>query len=90
MFNLKPNTQKCLKDEVQAHQLIVIEFVVSDIPGQQVDYMVSVPGGWSHPIRISRLDCFHSQLILSAFGFANGSYFRLEILEALFCHKKRN
>lgn len=41
MFNLEPNTQKCLKDEVQLHQLIVIEFEVSNAPGHQIDYVVN-------------------------------------------------
>lgn len=41
MFHLDANSQKCLKDEVQAHQLIVIEFVVSNAPGHQIDYVVS-------------------------------------------------
>lgn len=36
-----PNTQKCFRDEVQAHQLTVIEFEVSDAPGQRIDYVVS-------------------------------------------------
>lgn len=36
-----PNTQKCFRDEVQAHQLTVIEFEVSDAPGQRIDYEVS-------------------------------------------------
>lgn len=36
-----PNTQKCFKDEVQAHQLTNIEFEVSDVPGQRVDYEVN-------------------------------------------------
>jgi len=35
-----PNTQKCFKDEVQAHQLTVLEFEVSDVPGQRIDYEV--------------------------------------------------
>lgn len=35
-----PNTQKCFRDEVQAHQLTVIEFEVSDVPGQRIDYEV--------------------------------------------------
>ncbi|XP_055321812.1 transmembrane emp24 domain-containing protein bai [Sitodiplosis mosellana] len=35
-----PNTQKCFKDEVQAHQLTVIEFEVSDAPGQRIDYEI--------------------------------------------------
>lgn len=41
MFDLLPNTPKCLKDEVQAGQLIVIEFEVSNAPGHQIDYVVS-------------------------------------------------
>lgn len=36
-----PNTQKCFRDEVQAHQLHVIEFEISDSPGQRIDYEVS-------------------------------------------------
>lgn len=41
MFNLQPNLQKCLRDEMQAHQLIVGEYEVSDAPGQYVHYVVS-------------------------------------------------
>jgi len=40
MFYLDPNTQKCLRDQVQAHQLVVMEFEVSDAPGHQIDYVV--------------------------------------------------
>lgn len=36
-----PNTQKCFRDEVQAHQLTVIEFEVTDAPGQRLDFEVS-------------------------------------------------
>lgn len=39
-FNLKPNTQKCIRDEMQAHQLIVGEYEVVNYPGQIVDYEV--------------------------------------------------
>lgn len=39
-FYLEPNTQKCLRDQVQAHQLVVMEFEVQDAPGQQIDYVV--------------------------------------------------
>lgn len=42
MFNLNPNTQKCLKEEMQAHQIIAGEFEVSSAPGQKIDYVVSV------------------------------------------------
>lgn len=40
-YNQHPNTQKCFRDETQAHQLTVIEFEVSDAPGQRLDYEVS-------------------------------------------------
>lgn len=40
-FHLQPNTQKCFRDDVQAHQLIVISLEISDAPGQQIDYVVS-------------------------------------------------
>lgn len=42
MFYLDPNTQKCLRDQVQAHQLVVMEFEVSDAPGHQIDYVVCI------------------------------------------------
>lgn len=42
MFNLNPNTQKCLKDEMQAHQLVAGEYEVSGAPGQVVDYFVNI------------------------------------------------
>jgi len=35
-----PNTQKCFKDEVQAHQLTNVEFEVTDVPGQRIDYEI--------------------------------------------------
>lgn len=40
-FNMQPNKQKCLKDEVQAHQLVVIEFEIAEQPGHQIDFIVS-------------------------------------------------
>lgn len=41
-FNLEPNTHKCFKDEVQAHQLIVLEVEASYAQAQQLDYIVSI------------------------------------------------
>lgn len=41
LFNLPPNTQKCLKEDMQGNQLVVGEYVVSEVPGQKVDYVVS-------------------------------------------------
>lgn len=41
MFNLAPNAQKCLKDEMQANQLVVGDFEATDVPGQKIDYVVS-------------------------------------------------
>lgn len=40
-FTLHPNTQKCLKEDIQAHQLVKGEFEVSEAPGQTVDYIVN-------------------------------------------------
>lgn len=40
MFNLNPNTQKCLKDEMQPKELIMGEYDVTGIPGQRVDYII--------------------------------------------------
>lgn len=39
-FNMEGQT-KCLRDEVQANQLIALEFELEDVPGQQIDYVVS-------------------------------------------------
>lgn len=41
-FHLSPNSQKCLKDEMQANQLIVGEYEISGAPGQIVDYEVDI------------------------------------------------
>lgn len=40
MFYLNPNMQKCLRDEMQAKQLVIGEYEVTDVPGQRVDYIV--------------------------------------------------
>ena len=40
MFNLEPNGNKCLKEEVQANVIVTGEYEVSDAPGQHVDYIV--------------------------------------------------
>ncbi|SPP83253.1 transmembrane emp24 domain-containing protein bai isoform X1 [Drosophila guanche] len=39
MFHLPPNTQKCLKEDIQANQLVMGEYEVSDVPGQIIDYI---------------------------------------------------
>ncbi|XP_017467815.1 PREDICTED: transmembrane emp24 domain-containing protein bai [Rhagoletis zephyria] len=39
MFNIKPNSQKCLKEDIQPNQLVKGEYEVSNIPGQIVDYI---------------------------------------------------
>lgn len=41
MFHLTQNTQKCLKEDIQANQLVMGEYEVSDVPGQVIDYIVS-------------------------------------------------
>lgn len=40
-FTLQPNTHKCFMDEVQAHQLVVLDIERSDAPSQRIDYVVS-------------------------------------------------
>lgn len=39
-FNMEGQT-RCFRDEVQANQLIALEFELEDVPGQQIDYIVS-------------------------------------------------
>lgn len=41
MFNLPANGQRCLRDEMQANQLVAGEYEVSEAPGQNVHYIVS-------------------------------------------------
>ncbi|CAG9812559.1 unnamed protein product [Phaedon cochleariae] len=41
MWNLEPNTQKCLREELQQNIPVIGEFEVSDAPGQTVDYVVT-------------------------------------------------
>ncbi|XP_015585625.1 transmembrane emp24 domain-containing protein bai isoform X2 [Cephus cinctus] len=40
MFYLEPNSQKCLKEEVQANVLVTGDYEVSEAPGQKVDTVV--------------------------------------------------
>lgn len=41
MFNLEPNTQKCLKEELQGNVPVIGEFEASEQPGQTIDYIVT-------------------------------------------------
>lgn len=41
MWSLAPNTQKCLKEELHANVLVAGEYEVTEVAGQQVDYIVS-------------------------------------------------
>lgn len=42
MFNLHPNTQKCLKEEIQANQPVMGDYEITDAPSQKVDYIVCI------------------------------------------------
>lgn len=42
-FTLLPNTQKCLRDNVQPHQLNVMEFSMNELHQHEFEYHVSVP-----------------------------------------------
>uniref|UniRef100_A0A1B0C2V8 GOLD domain-containing protein n=1 Tax=Glossina palpalis gambiensis TaxID=67801 RepID=A0A1B0C2V8_9MUSC len=39
MFHLAPNKQKCFKEDIQANQLVMGEYEVSDVSGQVIDYI---------------------------------------------------
>ncbi|XP_045527613.1 transmembrane emp24 domain-containing protein bai isoform X1 [Pieris brassicae] len=40
MWSLAPNTQKCLKEELQANVLVAGEYEITEITGQRIDYIV--------------------------------------------------
>lgn len=40
-FTLLPNTQKCLRDVVQPHQLNVMEFAMNEVAHHEYEYVVS-------------------------------------------------
>lgn len=40
MWKLQPNSQKCLKEELQSNVLVTGDYEVQDAPGQKVDYVV--------------------------------------------------
>ncbi|XP_022902982.2 transmembrane emp24 domain-containing protein bai [Onthophagus taurus] len=40
MWNLEPNTNKCLKEELHQNVPVTGEFTIQDAPGQKVDYVV--------------------------------------------------
>ncbi|KAJ8724143.1 hypothetical protein PYW07_008123 [Mythimna separata] len=40
MWNLAPNTQKCLKEELHANVLVAGEYEVTEVAGQRVDYII--------------------------------------------------
>lgn len=42
MWNLEPNTHKCLKEELQQNVQVLGEFDVSEAPGQKIDYLVCI------------------------------------------------
>lgn len=41
MFNLPANGQRCLRDDMQANQLVAGEYEVSEAPGQVLQFIVS-------------------------------------------------
>lgn len=41
MFQLQPNLQKCLKDDMQGNQIVAGEYEVTGAPGQKINYVVS-------------------------------------------------
>jgi len=41
MFHLEPNSRKCLKEEIHKDMLVTGEYDASEVPGQEVDMMVT-------------------------------------------------
>lgn len=41
MWTQEPNSQKCLKEELQQNVLVLGEYEVSEAPGQKMSYVVS-------------------------------------------------
>uniref|UniRef100_A0A6B2EC12 Putative emp24/gp25l/p24 family of membrane trafficking n=1 Tax=Phlebotomus kandelakii TaxID=1109342 RepID=A0A6B2EC12_9DIPT len=71
MFNLLPNTQKCLKDEMQPKQLVMGDYEVTDLPGQKVDYVIRDSKGQT----LSQKD----QISKGKFTFSSEHYEAFEI-----------
>lgn len=40
MFRVQPNSQKCLKDEMQGNELVIGDYEVTGAPGQNVNYVI--------------------------------------------------
>lgn len=40
MWHMEPNTQKCLREELQHNVPVTGEYEVSEAPGQRIDYVV--------------------------------------------------
>lgn len=40
LLTLKPNSSSCVRGKIQANQLVIVEYEVTDSPGQTVDYII--------------------------------------------------
>ncbi|KAK2574906.1 hypothetical protein KPH14_002597 [Odynerus spinipes] len=64
MWYLEPNTQKCLKEDVQANVLVTGEYKVSEAMGQKVDYVIKDTKGH---ILSQKEDILHGRLLKFSF-----------------------
>ncbi|XP_012275606.1 transmembrane emp24 domain-containing protein bai isoform X2 [Orussus abietinus] len=64
MWYLEPNSQKCLREEVQANVLVTGEYEVSEAPGQNVNYVVKDSRGH---ILSQKEDIPHGKLLKFSF-----------------------
>jgi len=71
MFHLEPNTRKCLKEEIHKDVLVTGEYDASEIPGQEVDMMVTDTKG-QHFVNREKTD-------KGKFAFTTDSYDVFEI-----------
>ncbi|KAG7202772.1 hypothetical protein KM043_009940 [Ampulex compressa] len=74
MWFLEPNTQKCLKEDVQANVLVTGEYEVSEALGQRVDYTIRDSDGH---ILSQKEDIPHTKLL--KFSFVTEKYVTYEI-----------
>lgn len=70
-FNLDPNSQKCLRDEMQAHQLVLGDYEISEAPGQTIDYVVSLSySKRTNYIFLKKLKSYSKYTIFIIYGVA--------------------
>ncbi|KAB0803648.1 hypothetical protein PPYR_00618 [Photinus pyralis] len=71
MWTQEPNSQKCLKEELQQNVLVLGEYEVSEAPGQKIDYVVRDSKG--------HILSQHEDISKGKFSFSTETYDNFEI-----------